>query len=156
VDPNFGKRGLYIIQEGDGERSLRAFTELMRNGYKGIVFTRRHPDTLASQEMMNDVPVVWFTSTPVKDYTCISPMNIQKMLIMIQSAFSEAERSVALVRGFEYVLTNLQFERALNLIQVLNDRVMSSESDVILFSLDLDILDERQKKTLMKEFEMII
>jgi two-component system chemotaxis response regulator CheY len=156
VDPNFGKRGLYIIQENDDARSLRAFEELIRNGYKGIVFTRRHPDTLTSLEIMKDVPVVWFTSTPVKDHTCVSPMNIQKMLIMIQSAFSESERSVALVRGFEYVLTNLQFDRALNLIQVLNDRVMSSESDVILFSLDLDILDERQKRAMVKEFEMIL
>ncbi len=155
VDPSIKKRGLYLLEDHKKQDDIRLFEELLNSGYHGITFTRKHPDSLEEHGWEEKVPVVWFTSTPVKGYTCISPINIQKMLIMIQSAFSKNDRSVALIRGFEYVLTNLQFDRALNLIQVLNDRVMSSKDDVIIFSMDLDVIDDRQRKMVMKEFEII-
>jgi two-component system chemotaxis response regulator CheY len=154
-EPSIQKRGIYLIDETDGATGIRLFMELLDNGANGIAFTRKHPDDMTRELGDDHTPIVWFTSTPVKGYTCISPVNIQKMLIMIRSAFSKDGRSAALVRGFEYVLTNLQFDRALNLIQVLNDRTMSSEGDVVLLSLDLSILEERQKRLLIRECEVI-
>lgn len=153
--PTIKKSGLYLVEESEGNRGLGLFKELILNGFQGISFTRKHPDIMKGQEGMEDVPVIWFTSTPVKGYTNISPLNIQKMLIMIQSAFSKSERSAALVLGFEYILTNIQFDRALNLIQVLNDRVMASKEAVIIFSIDLEVLDERQRRLVLKEFEKL-
>jgi CheY-like chemotaxis protein len=145
--------GLFLIDETHGVRGIEIFKELVSNGYDGIAFSRKHPDKLRSHKELKGVPTVWFTSTPMKDHTTISPINIQKMLITIRSAFSKKKRTVAFVWGFEYVITNIQFERALNLIQVLNDRVMSSEDAIIIFSMDLDVLDDRQKKLISREFE---
>lgn len=149
------RSGLYLIKETNGDRGTKIFKELMLSGYDGIAFTRKHPKKLKAQVGLENIPTIWFTSTPVNDQTTISPMNIQKMLVMIQSAFSKKKRSAAFVWGFEYVITNLQFERALKLIQVLNDRVMSSDEAIIIFSMDLDILDDRQKRLISKEFEIL-
>ena len=153
--PSIHRNGLYLVKESDGDRGTKIFKDLITSGYNGIAFTRKHPTKLKAQIGLENIPIIWFTSTSVKDQTTISPINIQKMLVMIQSAFSKKKRSAAFVWGFEYVITNLQFERALKLIQVLNDRVMTSEDAVILFSMDLDILDDRQKRLISKEFEIL-
>jgi CheY-like chemotaxis protein len=153
--PTIKNRGLYLVDEAECKNGVKLFRELLDHGANGIAFSRKHPQDMCDALGGDNVPVTWFTSTPVKGHTCISPINIQKMLIMIQSAFSKDGRSAALVCGFEYILTNLQFERALNLIQVLNDRVMSSKDDVMIFSIDLEILDPRQRKMLSKEFEIL-
>ncbi|OYT45105.1 hypothetical protein B6U90_04015 [Thermoplasmatales archaeon ex4484_6] len=147
------RSGLYIINELDGEKGIGAFRAFLSNGYDGMAFTRKHPDIIRKKLPGFDFPLAWFTSTPVKDFTCISPLSIQKMLIMIQSAISAGGRSAILVWGFEYILTNIDFNRALNLIQVINDRVMTADNCVIIFSMDLDILGEREQKLIRREFE---
>ncbi|MGA1793271.1 MAG: DUF835 domain-containing protein [Thermoplasmatota archaeon] len=153
--PSIKRGGLYLVEEIDGSRGVALFRELMEEGYHGIAFTRRHPDELKAELGMENIPVAWFTSTPDREQTCITPVNIQKMLIMVQSAFSKDSRAVVLVTGFEYILSNLQFDRALNLIQVLNDRVMSSNGPVVIFSLDTGILDERERKLISMELRTI-
>jgi YesN/AraC family two-component response regulator len=147
--------GLYLVEELDAERSVDIFKALLANDYKGMAFSRKHPDFLKGLVGEDDLPVVWFTSTPVKEYTCISPINIQKMLIMVQSAISNNEKSAILIWGFEYILTNINFDRALNLLQVLNDRVMTTRDCILLFSMDLEILGERERKLVAREFEIL-
>jgi hypothetical protein len=77
------------------------------------------------------------------------------MLIMVQSAISQSEKTVVLVYGFEYILTNINFDRALNLLQVLNDRIMTAEDSILIFSMDLDILGDRDRKLISREFEKV-
>jgi hypothetical protein len=155
VEPMLKRSGLYLSEELEGEKGMEVFRSLIANGYNGLAFTRKHPDVIRDMAGDEELPIVWFTSTPVKDQTCISPLNIQKMLIMIQSAMASGERSAVFVWGFEYILTNINFDRALNLIQVLNDRVMTSSDCMIIFSMDLDILGERERKLISREFEKI-
>ncbi len=154
--PTLKKSGLYLVKEENGEKGIRLFRELLDAGYGGLVFTRKHPNYLKEMKGMKDVPAAWFSSTPVKEITCISPLNIQKMLIMVQSAMTQGERSAVLVLGFEYILTNIDFNRALNLLQVLNDRIMTSDGSIVIFSMDLDILGDRERKLMMREFEEIL
>ncbi|MEA3559797.1 MAG: DUF835 domain-containing protein, partial [Candidatus Thermoplasmatota archaeon] len=155
VEPILKKNGLYLVEEEDGERGFELFTELTGSGYSGLVFTRKHPDNLKDIKGLEGIPMAWFSSTPVKGVTCISPLNIQKMLIMVQSAMTQGERSAVLVYGFEYILTNINFDRALNLLQVMNDRIMTSENTIVIFSMDLDILAERDRKLISREFEKV-
>ncbi|MGA1820047.1 MAG: DUF835 domain-containing protein [Thermoplasmatota archaeon] len=149
--PSARDGGLYLVEEPHASKAISLFKDLLEEGYHGIAFTRKHPDELKKELGVPDVPVAWFTSTPDKEQTCITPVNIQKMIIMVQSAISRDNRAAVLVTGFEYILSNLQFERALNLIQVLNDRVMSSNMPIVIFSMDLGILTERERKLISLE-----
>lgn len=154
-EPTLTRSGLYLVQEEEGKRGIELFRELVEAGYNGLIFTRKHPDNIRSIKGLDEVPIAWFSSTPMKDVTCISPLNIQKMLIMVQSAMSQSDRTAVLVYGFEYILTNINFDRALNLLQVLNDRIMTSQNSMLIFSMDLDILGERDRKMISREFEKI-
>jgi CheY-like chemotaxis protein len=153
--PPIEHSGLFLVEEVDADKGVDTFKALLANDYTGMAFSRKHPDILKKMVGEEDLSVVWFTSTPVKEYPCISPINIQKMLIMVQSAISNNEKSVILVWGFEYVLTNINFNRALNLLQVLNDRVMTAKDCILIFSMDLEILGERERKLVSREFEII-
>ncbi len=152
-EPLVKHSGLYLVEEIDAKRSVEVFKTLLDNGYTGMAFTRKHPDLLMEMVEEKELPIIWFTSTPVKEYTSISPLNIQKLLIMVQSAVANNKRSAILVWGFEYILTNINFDRALNLLQVLNDRVMTTKDCIIIFSMDLEILEERERKLVSREFE---
>lgn len=154
-EPLVKHSGLYLVEEIDAKRSVEVFKTLLDNGYTGMAFTRKHPDILMEMVEEKELPIIWFTSTPVKEYTSISPLNIQKLLIMVQSAVANNKKSAILVWGFEYILTNINFDRALNLLQVLNDRVMTSKDCIIIFSMDLEILGERERKLVAREFESL-
>ncbi len=154
-EPLVKHSGLYLAEEIDAKRSVEVFKTLLDNGYTGMAFTRKHPDILMEMVEEKELPIIWFTSTPVKEYTSISPLNIQKLLIMVQSAVANNKKSAILVWGFEYILTNINFDRALNLLQVLNDRVMTTKDCIIIFSMDLEILGERERKLVSREFESL-
>ncbi|MFW3145378.1 MAG: DUF835 domain-containing protein [Thermoplasmatota archaeon] len=155
-EPAIKRSGMYLINEEGGVKAIQLFRELLDSGYSGLAFTRKHPSSLRMNPGLGDLPVAWFTSIPNSDYPCISPVNIQKLLIMVQSAMSENSETAVLVLGFEYILTNIEFIRVINLLQVLNDRIMSHPHCVVIFSLDLDVLEERESKLFQKEFEMFI
>ena len=84
IPDSITESGLYIVDEAGGKGGIEIFQTLLENGYSGLCFTRNHPKKVKDLPSMEDVPVVWFTSTPVKEYTYISPLNIQKMLVMIR------------------------------------------------------------------------
>jgi CheY-like chemotaxis protein len=155
IPPEMEGSGLYLIPEEDGKRGLEVFRDMLSSGYKGLCFTRKHPNNLKKVPGLSNVPMVWFTSTPVKDYTNISPLNIQKMLIMLGSHVNKDQKTIFFVWGFEYILTNLSFDRVLNLLQVMNDKIMAANDVKVLFSLDPEILDEKQMKLLKKELKVI-
>jgi len=147
--------GLYLIDEEDGKKGMEVLSAFLENGYKGICFTRKHPDTVRSRSGLQEIPIVWFSTTPSGSIPTISPQNVQKILIMLQTAMSESDRTVILVMGYEFILTNLEFERSLNLVQVLNDRTMAAKDTVVIFSLDTSILPEREAKLLRREFKVL-
>ena len=149
------KGGFYLISEPDGKKGLERFLSYLSNGYKGLVFSRKHPEVVRKVPGLSEVPVVWFTTGQAKDLTCISPQNIQKMLIMVQSVIDSTSRAAIYVWGFEYILTNMNFERALNLLQVLHDRVLTGGDTIILFSMDLAVLGDRERRLIEKEFDLL-
>ena len=147
--------GLYMILEEDGKKGLELFRNMLYMGYKGLCFTRKHPDRLKAIPGLSNVPMVWFTSTPAREYPYISPLNIQKMLIMLGSHVEKDQSSIFFVWGFEYIITNLTFERVLNLLQVMNDNVTTAKDMKVVFSLDPGVLDDKQIRLLNKELRLI-
>ncbi len=147
--------GFYLVSEPDGKKGLDHFLGLLTSGYRGLAFSRKHPDVLKRVPGLSEVPVIWFTSSPSKDLTCISPQNVQKMLIMVQSIMDSTQKAAIYVWGFEYMLININFERGLNLLQVLHDRVMTGKDSVMLFSMDLSILADRERRLVEKEFDIL-
>lgn len=151
----FKPRSLYLADEEDGEKGIALFQALVENNYKGLVFSRRHPEALRPIHGFRDVPIIWLSTASIGDNPTISPNNVQKMLIMIGAAMAENPRTAVLVLGYEFILTNLEFDRALNLVQVLNDKVTSSKEAAVIFSMDTSVLEERSAKLMKKEFRMV-
>jgi CheY-like chemotaxis protein len=147
------KGGFYLVPEPDGKKGLERFLGLLSSGYSGLVFSRKHPDALRDAQGLSGVPLVWFTTGQVKYLTCISPQNVQKMLIMVQAIIDATPKAAIYVSGFEYILTNINFDRALNLLQVLHDRVLTAGEAVMLFSMDLTVLGDRERRLVEKEFD---
>jgi len=145
-------RTMYLAEEEDGRKGMDLFRSLIANGYRGLVFTRRHPETLRSDKVFRDIPLIWLSTTPASDIPTISPRNVQKILIMMGSAIAENPRTAIMVLGYEFILTNLEFERALNLVQVMNDRISASGECVAIFSMDTSVLEGKAAKLIRKEF----
>jgi len=73
-----------------------------------------------------------------------------KFSSVVTSFLSKTEKGVVLVEGLEYLISQTDFDSVLKLIQFLNDKVMGT-SNVIIITMDTNILDERQQRHLKKE-----
>ncbi|MDG6226179.1 MAG: DUF835 domain-containing protein [Candidatus Thermoplasmatota archaeon] len=148
-------RAMYLFEEEEGTSAIEHFRTLISNGYKGIIFTRKHPDTLLGTPWIKDIPTIWLSTAPTSNIPTISPGNIQKILIMLQSALVENTKLVVMVLGYEFIFTNVEFERVLNLVQVLGDRIAASESAFVIFSMDSSVIPDREAKLIKKEFKVV-
>ncbi|MCD6383427.1 MAG: DUF835 domain-containing protein [Thermoplasmata archaeon] len=151
----FSPQQMYLIPEEEPEWGMRAFLDLVYHGYRGILFTRKNPDELKKEYPLEGIPIVWFSTLPSDKYETVTPLRVQHLLLLLQESFRSEEPTVAYLEGFEFFITNIPFDRILNMIQVLRDRVMRSEKLTLIMSLDPEILDPRQYKILQKEFIII-
>jgi len=151
----FQPHRLYLIPEESPDAGMNVFLHLLSHGYKGLLFTRRNPEELKKMYPLEGVPLVWFSTLPSEMYETVTPFKIQHLLLLLQESLRSAHPTVAYMEGFEFFITNIPFDRILNIIQVLRDRVTRSENMMLIMSLDPDVIEPRQYKILKKEFEVV-
>lgn len=151
----FQPHHMYLVPEESPEVGMKTFLHLLSYGYKGLLFTRRNPEELKRAYPLEGVPLVWFSTIPSEMYETVTPFRIQHLLLLLQESLRNPHPTVAYMEGFEFFITNIPFDRILNIIQVLRDRVTRSENMLLIMSMDPDVIEPRQYKILKKEFEVV-
>jgi len=137
------KRQCYLVKEKTSKISYEIFVDMATHGAQGLVITRKLPEEIREKWGLKKTPIIWLTSNLTSDGNCINPSGIAKLSSSIMSFIVKADDGVVLIDGIEYLVSQNNFKSILNLIQLLNDKIMLSSSRIII-SLDPMTLSERE------------
>jgi PAS domain S-box-containing protein len=144
----------YIILEPDHAGGTRHFLERVFYGHHGLFITRRNPAVLRKRHQLEKTPFIWLTSNEHEGEICIKPSNIQKLASAITSFLDQTDKGTVLFTGIEYLATQNGFRSLINLLYLLNDKVMMSD-DILLLSVNPKAYLPQDLQLLTSEFTVV-
>jgi hypothetical protein len=130
LDPQLQSGYSYLIKD----RNKKLGTQLVSNkkvvGKKLLYITRNSPDDVVKDQRFKPGSMIWLTYN--KGPNCIEPTNITRLSIRIQEFLKTNKNATIVVDGLEYLTSQNDFSTVLHFIQLMNDRIMISDSKLIL------------------------
>lgn len=126
----------YLIKEDDKESGNILFSGNARFSGKVLHISRHAPESLEgtgvdeNNDKNGDESYIWLTFN--KGPHCIEPTNITRLSLRIQDFLKENKNATILFDGLEYLTSQNDFSTILHFIQLLNDKIMISDSKLIL------------------------
>jgi len=114
------------------EQARDVFVSLVKKGREGLWVTRRSPHDIREKFGLAKTPIVWLTAATAPDIVTIKPDELGRLTSVITSFIRDAHDFVILFEGLEYLSANNGFKSLLNMVHLLNDRIMSSAGSLML------------------------
>jgi hypothetical protein len=144
----------YLIKEPKPDDSLKIFASLVKHGARGFCITRVHPKRIRKRFELGETPILWITTSEVSDEKCVHPSDLAKLNMAINDMLRNTENLVILLEGVEYLVTYNGFDSILRFVQVINDRIMVTNSRFIM-TLDPATLDSSSLHILERDLTPI-
>lgn len=142
----------YLIEEDRPRFSNELFTKKISEGYRGLEITRMNPSQVR-QEFGVEAEILWLTDKESKMEKTISP-SLEMMVHKIEEFAGQTEKSVLLIDGLQYLISNTSFEGVLRFIRRLIDEFSESNS-IMMISISPGTLDSRELSILERELETV-
>lgn len=146
------KSTTYLMKEEDGDGSMQIFKDILKSGMDGMLVTRQYPKKVKKKHGLQDVSMMWLSS--VDRDNAVRPKNLEKFSLSIEQFLSKKEGSI-LLYGFEYLISNNDFDTVLHLIQSLKDQVAVNES-ILIISVNPKTMDEHDIDVLETEVDRVL
>ncbi len=147
ADFQIKKGGVYLINESRPRVIRSVFFQVVDRGLPGLFISRTKPEEFGRDDM-DGVDFVWLST--VNSSNSIEPSNLPKLQNAIIRKMKSSQGSVIAIEGIETIITNTDFKRTLGFIQRVRD-VAADSKGIILISVDLKTLSEKEKALLRKE-----
>ena len=138
---NRGLTGLWISREP--ESRLKKEYDLKNIEYHWLT-------KMENREKMDGIGALAVGKSSFSTGSNISPKDMARLLSIINTFVANHEKSVVLLDGMEAITTENDFSSILKLFASIRDHV-STKKAIVMFSLDLNTLDEKQKRMIKKE-----
>jgi hypothetical protein len=150
----------YLIKDPykDLKTQLNTFRE--SEGEDVLYITRNSPDNVKKTNDILSRTMIWLTFN--KGPNCIEPTNITRLSLRIQDFLKRNKSGTILFDGLEYLTSQNDFTTILHFLQLVNDKIMISDSKMILslnpsaFRPQELALIEREMESLTKNIEFKI
>ena len=157
----------YLINEERPKLSIKMFLQAVNTGFKGLWISREPESRLKTEYDLTNIEYHWLTKMENREKmdgigalavgkssfsfgSNISPKDMARLLSVINNFVTSNEKSVILLDGMEAITTENDFSSILKLLAAIKDHV-STKKGVVIFSLDLNTLNEIEKRKIKKE-----
>jgi hypothetical protein len=145
--------GTYLLLEPTPQRSVDLFINEVKGGMGGLYITRSNPNQVKKKFDLGTSKICWLTGVRSSE-NMLSISGLQELSILISNTIDENNKSVILLDGVEYLVSNNDFSIVLRLVQQIRDKVSTSESKMLI-PLNPNALDARQLTLLQRECHTI-
>jgi hypothetical protein len=132
---------IYLVKEKRPNIAFAVFNEAVSHGAKGMLAVREHPNRLRQVHSFNATKILWLTRRVGVDH--IDPTELSLLSLEITKFVESAQKSVVLLEGIEYIITQNDFESVLRFVNHLHDFVLAHDSAVIIV-IDPRVLSTRE------------
>jgi hypothetical protein len=132
---------VYLVKEKRPGIAFAMFREAVVHGAKGMVITREHPNRLKQTYEFEASRILWLTRRVGEDH--VDPTELTRLSMTVSKFIEGTPKSVVLIEGLEYLITQNDFETVLRVVNHLHDFVLSHDCAVIIV-LDPRVLSTRE------------
>jgi hypothetical protein len=132
---------IYLVKEKRPNIAFAVFNEAVSHGANGMLVVREHPNRLRQMHSFNATKILWLTRRVGVDH--IDPTELSLLSLEITKFVGTAQKSVVLLEGIEYIITQNDFESVLRFVNHLHDFVLAHDSAVIIV-IDPRVLSTRE------------
>jgi hypothetical protein len=156
TSPNEGfpiERGfVYLVKERRPSIAFAMFNEGVNHGAKGMVVTREHPNRLKQTHEFDASKLLWLTRRVGEDH--VDPTELIRLSMNISKFIEGTPKTVVLIEGLEYLITQNDFETVLRFVNHLHDFVLAHDCAVIIV-LDPRVLSTRELALLERSARVV-
>lgn len=116
----------YMIREKVPKKSFDIFVDYVTHDFMGLCITRMHPEKVKKNYKLKKTPILWLSQ--LKDNLSIHPNDLVELSRYTREFVTRIEKTIILLHGLEYLITQNNFDVILKLIQNLNDQVVATNS----------------------------
>lgn len=144
----------YLVKDESDDMGLGAKLLLNQKitGNKILHITRSAPENLYDGPDADNTSTIWLTFN--KGPNCIEPTNITRLSMRILKFIKENKQGTILFDGIEYLTAQNDFSTILHFIQLVNDKIMISDSKLIL-SLNPSAFKPKELAQIERELESL-
>lgn len=143
---------IYLVKEKRPGIGFAMFKEAVANGALGMIVAREHPERLRQIHEFQATKVLWLTRRVGVDH--IDPTELSLLSLEISKFVEKANRSVVLIEGLEYVITQNNFESVLRFVNHLHDFVLAHNCAVVVI-IDPRVLSTRELALLERSARIV-
>lgn len=143
--------GSYAVFEQTAQSSMELFEACMGLGYGGLCFTRQYPERV-KQKLEHDAAVFWLSN--IGSENSIRPKDLEKITLQCNERLGNG-KSVILIDGMEYLVTNNGFITVLKMLQFLRDATAVSDS-ILILSINPSAINENEVNLILREVDKVI
>ena len=143
---------VYLVKEKRPAIAFAMFNEAVSHGAKGMVVVREHPNRLKQTHEFKADKIVWLTRRVGTDH--IDPTELSHLSMNISKFIESTNKSVVMIEGLEYLITQNNFETVLRFVNHMHDFVLSHDCAVIIV-LDPRVLSMREIALLERSAKIV-
>ena len=132
---------IYLVKEKRPNIAFAVFNEAVSHGANGMLVVREHPNRLRQIHSFNASKILWLTRRVGVDH--IDPTELSLLSLEITKFVEGSQKSVVLLEGIEYIITQNDFESVLRFVNHLHDFVLAHDCAVIIV-IDPRVLSTRE------------
>ena len=142
----------YLIKDTKQEIGTQLLYNKELMSEKTLYITRKLPNLIDENKSEVNSSLIWLTFN--KGPNCIEPTNITRLSLRIQKFLQENKNATILFDGLEYLTSQNDFSTILHFIQLVNDKIMVSDSKLIL-SLNPSAFKPKELALIEREMESL-
>lgn len=143
---------VYLVKEKRPGIAFAMFNEAVNRGATGMLVVREHPNRLKQSHDFRAEKILWLTRRVGEDH--IDPTELSLLSLQISKFIESRPKSVVLIEGLEYLITQNDFETVLRFVNHMHDFVLAHDCAVIIV-LDPRVLSTREMALLERSARIV-
>jgi hypothetical protein len=143
----------YLTKEDKPKQCFEILSESISKGYIGMCITRTHPRQIREKFNIKDIQMYWLTDRKSSEEETIAP-TLEKIEYMVKGFVKKNDKSLVLIDGLEYLISENTFGSVLSFIRKVVD-FMSEHNSAFIAPISPMTIDAQELKTLEREMEPV-
>ncbi len=143
---------VYLVKEKRPNIGFQMYNEATSHGAVGMLVVREHPNRLKQLHEFEAAKILWLTRRVGLDH--IDPTELSLLSLEISKFVEARPKSIVLIEGLEYIITQNDFETVLRFVNHLHDFVLAHDCAVV-FVIDPRVLSTRELALLERSARIV-
>lgn len=143
----------YLLEEARPDKSYGLVAAKLKEGYKGLIFTRSNPATVRSKLGNGPADIYWLTERESKEERTIPP-SLEKIVLLVEEQLHKDGPCLIFLDDLHYLVSNATFDGVIRFVRSLIDMI-SEHRAIFVVSVSPDSLKVQERSVLEREMEPI-